>query len=203
MGGAVTVCSGSTATERQETSMTMISIADILPETISDGIGLRVVVFGAGCLHECKGCHNPQSWDIDNGTFVTIQEVYDRLNLANNKLLSGVTFTGGDPMYQAGAFYELAKMIRSNSKADIWCYTGYLFEEIINTQDERLDLLRLTDVLVDGRYVDSLRDLSLAFRGSSNQRIIDVQESIKRKSIVDLCETIYKKKHHLWSEENG
>ena len=89
-------------------------------------------------------------------------------------------------MYQAGAFCELAKKIKANSKYDIWCYTGYTFEEIINSHDEKYELLKQTDVLVDGRYIDKLSDPDLAFRGSVNQRIIDVQSSLKANKIVGL-----------------
>ena len=165
--------------------MTKISIADIYLESIVDGVGLRRVLFGAGCSHECKGCHNPQSWDINYGAWVSVQEVFEQLNIAHNPLLQGVTFSGGDPMYQPVAFCELARMIKAIPDLDIWCYTGYQFEDLIRKRDDKYELLTLVDVLVDGRYVHELRDLTLAFRGSSNQRIIDVQESLKHGTAID------------------
>ena len=164
----------------------MISIMGLSRETISEGLGLRVAVFGAGCIHRCAYCHNPKTWDINNGSWVTVQEVYGNLGLDRNPLLCGVTFTGGDPMYQAKAFCELAKMIKGVPERDIWCYTGYLFEDIINNRDEKYELLKLVDVLVDGRYVDELCDTTLAFRGSSNQRIIDVPESLRHGITIEL-----------------
>jgi len=163
----------------------MISVADLCTESVVDGEGLRVVLFGAGCTHACRGCHNPQSWDINNGTWVSVQEIFNRLRLARNAISSGVTFSGGDPMYQPLAFCELAKMVKSIPDKDVWCYTGYLFEDLIRTHDEKYELLKYVDVLVDGRYIHELRDLTLAFRGSSNQRIIDVQESLKHGTIID------------------
>ena len=164
--------------------MSMISIAGIYPSTIADGEGFRVSVYGAGCSHECIGCHNPQTWDIDNGTLLSVHDVFNRLNIQAKNFLDGVTFSGGDPMYQAESFLELAKMIRTVPDKDIWCYTGYIFEDLIRNHDEKYELLRHVDVLVDGRYVHELRDLTLGFRGSSNQRVIDVQESLQQGTAV-------------------
>lgn len=161
----------------------IISIAGI-DESIVDGEGLRIAIFGAGCSHKCKNCHNPQTWNINNGTWLSVETVYNETN-RNNPIISGITFTGGDPMYQAGAFTELAKMIKHNTNYDIWCYTGYLFEDIADSRDEKFQLLKNIDVLVDGRYIDELRDVSLAFRGSQNQRIIDVKQSLQQNDIVE------------------
>ena len=162
----------------------MISVKGLNPESLVDGDGIRAVIYCAGCSHRCKNCHNPQTWDINNGTFVSVQEIYDKVT-EFNPLIDGITFTGGDPMFQAEAFHELAKMIKNNSQYDIWCYTGYTFEEIINSRDKKLELLKSVDVLVDGRYIDELKDLRLPYRGSSNQRIISVQESLKQNIAVD------------------
>ena len=164
---------------------TMIYVGDICPESAVDGEGLRAVIYGTGCIHECKGCHNPQTWDINYGSLVSIQEVFNHLNLTRNILLDGVTFSGGDPMYQPMAFYELARMVKSIPDRDIWCYTGYQFEDLIINHDERYQLLTQIDVLVDGRYIQELRDIGLQFRGSSNQRIIDVQESLKHGAVIE------------------
>ena len=165
--------------------MEYISIMKIISETIADGIGWRKSIYCAGCIHQCYNCHNPQTWDIDNGTFLSVQELYNEI-MDDNPLLDGITFTGGDPMFQAKSFLELSKMIKANSKYDIWCYTGFLFEDIISNKDDKYELLKMIDVLVDGQYIDDLRDLNIAFRGSKNQRIIDVQESLKQNIIIEL-----------------
>jgi len=153
----------------------------IIHDTIVDGVGFRTAVYCAGCGHKCRNCHNPETWNIDNGKLMTIQEVYDEI-ISNT--FTNVTFTGGDPMYQPDAFYNLACMIKQNSKKTIWCYTGFAYEEIIRYHDARYSLLSVVDVLVDGRYEDKLRSFNTAFRGSSNQRIIDVQRSLDSNSII-------------------
>ena len=168
------------------------SLIYIVRETIVDGLGFRTAIYSAGCNHRCHNCHNPKTWDINNGVLVHVQEVYESLDIVRNPILSGVTFTGGDPMFQAEAFCELAKMIKKLHGKDIWCYTGYLLEEIIRSRDAKYELLKHVDVLVDGKYVDELRDLTLAFRGSSNQRIIDVQESLKQVITMDVNITYLK-----------
>ena len=165
--------------------MEYISILDIEPQSMVDGEGVRAVIFCAGCDFKCYNCHNPKTWDIDNGYEVSVQEIYEKLNLERNPILHGITFSSWEPMLQAKSFLELSKMIKQNPKKDIWCYTGYLFEDIIRNKDEKYELLKMIDVLVDGQYIDDLRDLTLAFRGSKNQRIIDVQQSLMQNSIID------------------
>ena len=139
-----------------------------------DGPGFRTAVYCAGCNHQCPGCHNPQSWAFDGGRDMTIKEIM-RVILAD-PYPRGVTFTGGDPMYQAAGFAELARAIHQRTNKDIWCYTGFTFESLIH-QDQR-ELLAEIDVLVDGPFMEALRDTDLLFRGSSNQRLIDVQASL-------------------------
>jgi len=162
-----------------------IYIKDIEPESLVDGIGIRTVIFCTGCDFKCENCHNEQIWDMNSGYLIPIQKIYDSLGI-DNPTLSGVTFSGGEPMKQAKAFHELAKMIKNNSQWDIWCYTGYLFEDIVSSKDDKYELLQLVDVLVDGQYVDELKKFTLAFRGSSNQRIIDVQKSLKQNAVVEM-----------------
>ncbi len=150
------------------TSPNTIRILDVLEETMADGPGLRTSIYCAGCLHHCPGCHNPQSWAMDGGRKVSIDELLETV-LADE--FSNVTFSGGDPFYQVEAFTELARRIKENSGKTIWCYTGFTYEEII--ADERLSMmLPYLDVLVDGPFILSLRDTELLFRGSSNQRTI-------------------------------
>ena len=152
----------------------MIRILDIVEDTMVDGPGFRTAVYCAGCSHACKGCHNPQSWDFGGGREM---EVADVMAVIKADPYANVTFTGGDPMYQATAFAELARAIRHETDKTIWCYTGFSFEQLL-TMHEQKALLALVDVVVDGPFVASLRDESLHFRGSSNQRIIDVKASL-------------------------
>ena len=144
-----------------------------------DGPGFRTSIYCAGCRHKCHGCHNPQSWDFSGGREMSTEELM-RIIVADP--YANVTFSGGDPMYQAAGFAELARAIRRRTNKDIWCFTGFRFEDLIQ-QDQR-ELLEQLDVLVDGPYVASLRDPDLLFRGSSNQRIIDVQASLFASEVV-------------------
>ena len=135
---------------------------------MADGPGLRTSIYCAGCLHHCKGCHNPQSWDINNGKWMRVDELFD---IVVAEELSDVTFSGGDPFYQVEAFTELAKRIKTETKKNIWCWTGFTIEEI--RADEHLaQLLPYIDTLVDGPFILEQRDTHLLFRGSPNQRII-------------------------------
>ncbi len=157
-----------------------MKILDIIHDSIVDGKGLRAVIFFAGCPHRCKGCHNPESWNIGYGNAFTITEVM--VEIKSNKAIQGVTLSGGDPFFQAKEILELAKEIKQN-EYNLWAYTGFTFEEIIK-DNVKLELLKQIDVLVDGRFVEELKDLTLRFRGSSNQRIIDVQKSIQENKII-------------------
>ena len=156
-----------------------ISVISIVESTSVDGPGLRTTVYCAGCGHRCKGCHNPQSWDINSGTLTDITALADRL-LATGE---DITFSGGDPMFQAEAFGELAAIIISKSNRNIWCYTVFRIEQLLKNQ-KTLALLKNIDVLVDGQFELALRDENLLFRGSSNQRLIDVQKTLERGEIV-------------------
>ena len=156
--------------------MATISILEIVEDTTVDGPGFRTSVYSSGCPHRCPGCHNPQSWDIDNGHPVETEEI---LKIILTDPFADVTFTGGDPMFQPQGFAELAQAIRENSNKNIWCYTGYRFEDLLQNPAQKA-LLEQIDVLVDGRFIDALKDDELRFRGSSNQRIIDVQASLEK-----------------------
>lgn len=160
--------------------MATISILDIVEDTTVDGPGFRTTVYCAGCPNRCPGCHNPQSWDITNGKEVDIEDILDVI-LADP--FADVTFSGGDPMFQPAGFAALAKAVKERSGKNIWCYTGYLFEDLLGNVQQR-ELLNYIDVLVDGRFVEVLKDENLRFRGSSNQRVINVSESLKRGSVV-------------------
>ncbi len=151
-----------------------LSILDIIEDTTVDGPGFRTAIYCAGCPNACPGCHNPESWNIRNGKMMETDEVLAYV-LADE--FADVTFSGGDPMFQADGFAELARKIKANSSKSIWCYTGYRYEDLLRSP-QQAELLRWIDVLVDGRFVETLKDPDLLFRGSSNQRLIDVQQSL-------------------------
>lgn len=158
----------------------MLSILDILEDTTADGPGFRTSIYAAGCPNDCPGCHNPESWDIRHGRRMTTDEILQKVL---DDPFADVTFSGGDPMFQPEGFAELAQAIKENSDKNIWCYTGYTFEQLLNnTRYTRL--LQYIDVLVDGRFRQELRDESLYFRGSSNQRLIDVPASLKNGKVI-------------------
>jgi anaerobic ribonucleoside-triphosphate reductase activating protein len=149
-----------------------LRVLDILFETMMDGPGLRTSIYFAGCKHHCKGCHNPQSWDMNGGYSMPINHI---LTLIKEDEFANVTFSGGDPFYQVDAATELAKRIKAETDKTIWCYTGFTIEEI--REDPNLSkLLPYIDVLVDGPYIEALRNTDLPFRGSENQRIIYIND---------------------------
>ena len=157
----------------------MIRVLDIIEDTMVDGPGFRTSIYCAGCRHACKGCHNPQSWDFNGGHEMTTEQL---LRIIEADPYANVTFSGGDPMYQAAGFAELARAIHEYTNKDIWCFTGFTFESLIH--DDQRELLEQIDVLVDGPFIEKLKDPDLLFRGSSNQRIIDVPKSLYEGKVV-------------------
>lgn len=155
-------------------STNSIRVLDIRYGTSVDGPGLRTSIYCAGCENRCEGCHNPQSWDPDAGLETSVTELFDKIVEAD----MNVTFTGGDPMLAPGGFLQLARLIRERTDKTIWCYTGYRFEDLL-LHPVRRALAELCEAVVDGPFVLAERDLSLRFRGSRNQRIIDVARSLK------------------------
>ena len=162
----------------------MLRISDTVNDWIVDGPGLRFTVFVQGCPHNCPGCHNPQTHAFDGGTLVEKEQILERIK--GNPLLDGVTFSGGEPFCQAKALAALGREIRKLG-LNIMTYSGYTFEQLYARRDEDGigELLEVTDWLVDGPYVESLRSLELQFRGSSNQRILDVKKSLAAGEPVD------------------
>ncbi|MFV0431265.1 MAG: anaerobic ribonucleoside-triphosphate reductase activating protein [Alphaproteobacteria bacterium] len=159
-------------------------IIDIVDETISDGTGLRMSLYLSGCRHGCVGCHNPQSWCPNNG------EVLDDVMFADivkkykaNPLLNGITLTGGDPLYNFDEFHDLVKRLKDILGCNIWVYTGYKYEEIAKEP-----FMQYIDVLVDGRFIQRLFHPELSFKGSSNQRIINIAQSLKKNKTIILME---------------
>ena len=162
-----------------------IRIAGIVEESIVDGPGIRFVIFTQGCPHGCKGCHNPQTHDFNSGKDVNIDEIVNKIK--EDPLLKGVTLSGGEPFMQAG---KLAKLIDklSDTKLDIITYTGFKYEEIIkNANDENkfYKLLDRTDILINGKFKKDKKDEKQMYRGSSNQRAIDVELSRKSGKIIE------------------
>lgn len=145
-----------------------------------DGPGFRTSIYCAGCQHCCQGCHNPQSWDMEGGRDVAVSDI---LQTILDDPFADVTFSGGDPMYQAEAFTELAKQVKQQSQKTIWCYSGFTFEQLLLNPKTHA-LLEQLDVLVDGPFVQALRDEDLLYRGSSNQRLIDVPRSLEAGQVV-------------------
>ncbi len=159
-----------------------LRVAGIVKESVVDGPGFRYVIFAQGCTHCCKGCHNPDTHDLGGGYLVDADDLVE--DIKQNKYIDGVTFSGGEPFLQAEAFLHIAERLKG-SNTNIVCYTGFTFEELLQKQDPSIQrLLENIDLLIDGPYIERLKDLSLPFRGSSNQRIIDVQRSMRIQKVV-------------------
>lgn len=152
-----------------------IRIMDITYSSSVDGTGFRDVLFVNYCPHHCEGCHNPETWDKANGKDVSIDYCFEKLTESS---ITNVTFSGGEPFAQAEALTILAKRLIDAGK-DIWIYSGYTFEEII-ADEAKLKLLELCSVLVDGRFVLAQKGINMRFKGSSNQRILDVKKSLEQ-----------------------
>ncbi|MBQ3185353.1 MAG: anaerobic ribonucleoside-triphosphate reductase activating protein [Firmicutes bacterium] len=156
-----------------------IRLAGIVRESIVDGPGIRFTVFCQGCPHACEGCHNPETHDFAGGKDISIERLLEEID--KDKLLAGVTFSGGEPFCQAEAFACLGRGVKERG-LNITVFSGYTLEELQDMAVQRADvreLLELTDILIDGPFINELRDLTLQFRGSSNQRVIDMNETRK------------------------
>ncbi len=151
-------------------------------DSIVDGEGLRAVIWTQGCPHGCPGCHNPQTHAFDGGTSVASESILEQLKA--HFYLDGVTFSGGEPMAQASACGELAQAVHRLGM-NVWCYTGYTWEALMEAQDpDQRMFLEQIDVLIDGPFLLAQKSLNLKFRGSANQRLIDVQASLKAQHVV-------------------
>ena len=151
-------------------------------DSIVDGEGLRAVIWTQGCPHGCPGCHNPQTHPFDGGTSVASEILLKQLKA--HFYLDGVTFSGGEPMAQAAACGELAQAVHQLGM-NVWCYTGYTWEALMEAQDpDQRTFLEQIDVLIDGPFLLAQKSLNLRFRGSANQRLIDVKASLKAQRVV-------------------
>ena len=153
----------------------MLDLSGIVTDSIVDGPGIRTCVFSQGCPHHCKGCHNPETWAFGCGTLISEEAVVDIVR--SNPLCRGVTFSGGEPFAQAEAFAKLATLLKEQGY-EVASYSGYTFENLLNGTPEQRKLLEAIDVLIDGPFVQEEKSLELAFRGSRNQRILDVKKSL-------------------------
>lgn len=157
----------------------LIRISGIEPESIVDGEGIRYVIFTQGCPHYCPGCHNPQTHSFYGGKLVSIEDILDDISKRKD-CIDGITLSGGEPfcqIYQCALIAEKAH----DMGLSVWCYTGYLFEDLYR---QGIDLLKHIDILVDGPYIESEKSLDLYFKGSANQRVINVPESLKNDRII-------------------
>jgi len=150
-----------------------LRVLHIVEGTSVDGPGLRTSIYLAGCRHHCPGCHNPESWAMDGGEVRTVDELMQVITYNE----AAVTFSGGDPLAQPEALAVLASRIKSETGYNIWCYTGYTWEQIVQ-QSELMEVMKHIDVLVDSPFVLAERDTKLRFRGSHNQRLIDVPATL-------------------------
>ncbi|OPJ61282.1 anaerobic ribonucleoside-triphosphate reductase activating protein [Clostridium oryzae] len=163
-----------------------VRLAGIAYESLVNGPGIRRVLFAQGCIHDCEGCFNQDTHSFNGGISYDMDDILR--DIQDNPMLRGITFSGGDPFEQADKFAYLAKNIHDIG-LNIWCYTGYTFEYIIENKDRRIgwaELLKYIDVLVDGPFIQEKQSMAIKFRGSYNQRIIDVQKSEESGKIVVL-----------------
>ena len=167
--------------------------AELQKDSIVDGEGIRAVLWTQGCMHNCKGCHNPQTHSFDGGALIDLDEVKSWINELEGH--QGITLSGGDPFFQPKQCTKIAKYAKEKG-LDIWCYTGFTYETLISKIEENkgiLELLENIDVLIDGKFILEEKSLDLLFRGSKNQRIIDVPKSLKENK-VSLVEKYYVEK---------
>lgn len=154
--------------------------SDLQSDSIVDGEGIRTVIWTQGCSHNCPGCHNVGTHDFKGGFLADTDDINKELSLL--KAQTGITFSGGDPLFQVEACTEIAKYAKEIG-LDIWCYTGFTFEDLIRSE-KNVDFLKYVDVLVDGKFIMAERSLNVDFRGSRNQRIIDVPASLEAGEVV-------------------
>ena len=169
-----------------------MNYADIKTIDVANGLGVRVSLFVSGCTHHCEDCFNPETWDFAFGKLFTEHEIDDIIEYLRPKHIKGLSLLGGEPfeyVNQQGVLPLLRRVKEEYPEKDVWCYTGYLFDEDIKEKmmvkwPETREIIKYIDVLVDGEFKKELKDLKLRFRGSSNQRIIDVKKSLEADEVV-------------------
>lgn len=165
-------------------SLEFARIAGVATESVVDGPGIRSTIFFQGCPHACPGCHNPDTWRSDGGKKINIDELIELLKL--NPLVTGVTYSGGEPFQQARFAVALGERLRELG-LNLWVYTGYTWDFLLANLNRPgyKELLELAEVLIDGPFIREQQDLGLLFRGSRNQRLIKVRESLAKGAIID------------------
>ena len=153
----------------------MLNLSGIVEDSIVDGPGIRTTVFSQGCPHRCEGCHNPETWEFGCGTDISEERILEIVR--SNPLCRGVTFSGGEPFAQAAAFAKLAKLLKT-AGYEVASYSGFTFEQLLRGSDAQRELLGSIDILIDGPFIQAAKSLELIFRGSRNQRILDVPKSL-------------------------
>lgn len=153
----------------------MLNIAGVVGDSIVDGPGIRMAIFCQGCPHRCPGCHNPETWAFEGGAAMQAEELAALVRA--NPLVKGATFSGGEPFSQAEGFAELANILKAEGY-EVASYTGYTFEQLLQGTSAQKKLLASIDVLIDGPFIQAQRSLELVFRGSRNQRVLDVPASL-------------------------
>ena len=161
----------------------MLDLAGIVGDSIVDGPGIRTCIFCQGCPHHCEGCHNPETWEFGIGTSISEERILEIVQ--SNPLCRGVTFSGGEPFAQAEGFARLARMLKAKGY-EVASYSGYTFEQLLHGTPAQQELLRCIDVLIDGPFALSERSLQLPFRGSRNQRILNVPKSLSAGTPVEI-----------------
>lgn len=155
-----------------------MKVAGIIKNSVANGIGIRDVIFLQGCEHQCKGCHNPETWNKDDGIEINKYELASQFLSSNNHM----TISGGEPILQYEEVIEYMKLVHSHEGKRFWLYTGFKIEEL--PPEMVTELAKYVDVLVDGRFELEKKDLTLRFRGSSNQRLIDLPKTVEENKIV-------------------
>ena len=163
----------------------MLDLAGIVEDSIVDGPGIRSTVFCQGCPHHCEGCHNPETWEFGCGTPVPVEEILRIIR--SNPLCRGVTFSGGEPFAQAAGFARLAKLLKKEGY-EVASYSGYTFEQLLGGSPAQLELLEAIDILIDGPFLLSQKTLEAPFRGSRNQRVLDVKKSLTQGIPVEITQ---------------
>lgn len=164
-----------------------MNICGYYPESINEGDGLRAVIFLSGCRHRCAGCFNPETWNFNYGEPFSEQRQQEIITeMANNPLLEGMTLAGGDPFFSADeACLFLDRVRETLPNFSVWIYTGYIYEDLMACPDSaEYRLLQKCQVVIDGPFIESLKNVSLPYRGSSNQRIIDIQANLRPENAI-------------------
>lgn len=176
--------------------------APIQSDSIVDGEGIRTVIWTQGCSHNCKGCHNPETHDFYKGFELDTEEIKEKISKTQNQ--DGVTLSGGDPFFQPEASLDIAKYCKENN-LNVWCYTGFTFEQLTamsNSNSNIKELLENIDVLVDGKFDEDKKSYNLYFKGSSNQRILNLPESLYKNKPVELQKFVEERKFEQYNSFN-